>query len=125
MLPEVGADGVSSRIGERIFRIDHANRTDEPISLSHDRLKKPGPASVVTQRGAKLSHNVVDVFFGIDKQIGAPQPFHDLLARYHLLTAFKQKDQQLHGLLLDPDPASRSPQFVASQVDFDVAGTLL
>ena len=60
--------------------VDHPNRADESIPFSNYRLKKPRSVGVVTKRGAKLPHNVVHVFFGIDKQNGAPQPLRDVVA---------------------------------------------
>jgi hypothetical protein len=124
IFPDVCADRASSRIRERIFRVDHPNWADESISLSDYCLEKPRSVGVVAQRRAKLPHNVVDVSFSIDKQIGAPQLLHDVVAGDHLLTALEQKDQQLHGLLLELDPPPRPPQFVAAQVDFDFTATL-
>ena len=44
---------------------------------------------------------------------------------HRLLATLEQKDQQLHGLSLELDPLSEPPQFVASQVDFDFADTLI
>ena len=117
IFPTVGEPRVSCRIGDWIFRIDHANRTDESVSLADHRLKKPWPVGVVSQRSAKLSHDVVDVLFSVDEQIGAPQPLHDLFAGHHLLAAFEQKDQQFHRLLLELDPPPGSSQFVATQVE--------
>ena len=103
-----------------ITRTGPTNRYPFPTT----RLKKPRSVGVVTQRGAKLSHNIVDVFFGVDKQIGAPQLLDDVVPGHHLLATLDQKDQQLHGLLLELDSPPGPPQFVASQVDFYFADAL-
>jgi hypothetical protein len=75
---------------------------------------------MIAQRVANLSHDVVDVSFGIDHEIGMPELVHDVLARNQLLAPANQEDQQLHGLLLKLHPVPGAAQLVTSEIELNV-----
>jgi hypothetical protein len=73
--------------------IDHPHRADESVAFPHDSLNKARFRGIVTQSGANLSNNVVDVPVGVDKQVRAPDFFDDVFARHHLLSPPHQEYQ--------------------------------
>jgi hypothetical protein len=101
-----------------IARINHAQRPDEPITFADYGLQKVWLRGVVAESGTDFSHDVVDIGLGIDKKIGAPEFSDNVLAGNQLIAPANEKHQQLHGLLLEPNPPPEAPEFVAPQVQF-------
>src|ERR1700739_169271 len=105
-------------------RIDHAQRADEAISLSDYGLEETWFVGAVAKSRANLPHDVVDVLFAVNEQIGAPEFLDDFFARHHLLAASGEQDEQLHRLFRQLDAAAGPAQFVTAQVELDLAGPL-
>jgi hypothetical protein len=51
----------------------------------------------IAQSRSDFSHHVVDVWFGIDKKIGAPKFRDNVPARDQLFSATNPENQQFHG----------------------------
>src|SRR5438270_9634637 len=103
------------------FCSDHLQRPNETISLSNHRLKKTGAIRVIVDRSAELADDIVNVLFGIDKKVRAPQLSDDLLARNELPAPSRQEDQQLHRFFLELDSTAGTPQFVTTEIQFNLA----
>ena len=101
-----------------IARINHAQRPDEPITFADHGLQKVWLRGVVAESGADFSHDVVDIGLGIDKKIRAPEFSHDVLAGNELIAPANEKNQQLHGLLLERNAPPEAAELVAPQVQF-------
>ena len=108
-----------------MLRVNHPHRADESVAFAHHSFKKARLGGIVAQRRADFANDVVEVPFGIDKQVRAPEFFDDLFARNHLVAPANQKDQQLHGLFLKLYPAPKAPKFIAAKIEFHFANGLL
>src|SRR5215467_5446984 len=65
--------------------VNHPHRADKPVAFAHYGFKKARLGGIIAQRRADFADDVVEVPFGIDKKIRAPELFYNLLARNHLL----------------------------------------
>jgi hypothetical protein len=77
------------------------------------------------ERSAKFSHQVVDISLLINEQIGAPQLRNNFSPGNELVAAADQKDQQLHRLFFELHTPSKTPKFIATKVEFDIASRRL
>src|SRR5580693_7366199 len=102
-------------MGLREARIDHAHRPDESVSFANHGFQKARLVGVIAQGRTDFAHDVVDVWLGIDEKIGTPEFCNNILARNQLFSTSDKKDQQLHGLLFEFDPAPAAPKFIAAE----------
>lgn len=97
-----------SKIGARVTDVDHPHRTYEPVTLPNHGFEKAWLARVVAQSRTNFADDVVDVAVGVNKKIRAPKPGHNVRARNQLISSADQKNQQLHGLLLELYPVAQA-----------------
>src|SRR5579859_66931 len=102
----------------RIERLNHAQGADKTIAFADDSFEKDGFFRIVGKSRANFADNIIDAFFGVDKEPGVPEFCRDVFARDELFAAADQKDQQLHGLLLELDAVTGAAKFVAAKVEF-------
>jgi hypothetical protein len=58
-------------VGVRVASIHHPNRADKSVPFSYHGLQEARFGRVIAPSCPDFSHHVVDVWFGIDKKIGA------------------------------------------------------
>ena len=63
-----------------------ADRSHEPVALSHHRLQEARLLGVVAQRLTDLADGSVDALFSVHEYVFAPQPSDDLFSRDQLAT---------------------------------------
>src|ERR1700736_3562264 len=86
--------------------LHNTDRTDEPVSLTPNRLYETGLFRIVFERKPNLPYRSINALFGIEEDIFAPQPFNDFLPANKVTLFFHQKDEQFHWNLLDPEHRS-------------------
>jgi hypothetical protein len=64
----------------RICRSYHPYWTDKAIALSNHSFEEAGPVGIISERGANFTHDVINVSFGVNEQIRAPQLSDNVLA---------------------------------------------
>jgi hypothetical protein len=99
--------------------VDYAHRANEAIPFPDHGLQEARPFGVVAEGSAYLSHDIVDISLGIDKEVGAPEFCNNILARNKLISPAHQEDQQLHRFLLEFHGPSATADFVTTQVEFN------
>jgi hypothetical protein len=97
----------------RVASINHPNWADKSVPFTYRGLKEARFGRVIAQSRSDFSHDVVDVWFGIDKKIGAPKFRHNVPARNQLFSATNYENHQFHGLLLGLHPSSVAAKVAA------------
>jgi hypothetical protein len=76
---------------------------------------------IVQQNLADFSDRCVDALLSIQEDLFAPEPLDDLLSGNQLAVMFDQENQQLHRDLLKPQWLTIAFQFIAPQVQLELA----
>ena len=97
---------------------------DEPVSLPGHGLDHARPLGIVPQGVADLSDGAVDAVVGVEVDVLAPDPFHDLVASHEPSPLLDEEEQQLHGDTLELDGSAAPAQLVGTRVEGRVLADL-
>jgi len=76
---------------------------------------------MVSQSSTNFPHDVINVSFSVDEEIGMPELGHNILARNQLPAPANEENQELHRFFLELYPAPPKAKLVAAEVELDIA----
>src|SRR5215471_10014158 len=80
---------------------------------------------IVAQHGADFSYRAVDATIDVYEDVFAPQFVDDLLARDQFAPPLDEEDEKVHRLAFEFDPFAVYGEFVAVEVNAELAGLSL
>src|ERR1700692_3908627 len=102
--------------------LHNSDRTDEPVSLTHDSLYETGLFRILFERKPDLPDCSINALFSIEEDIFAPQPFDDFFPANKFTLFIYQKDEQFHWNLLDPEHRSVAADLIPLEVEQEIVG---
>ena len=105
----------------RISRQDRFDLPDEPVATPRQCFDEFRLLGGIAQRLTHFLDGRIQAVLEVDKRVGLPKPFAQVVAGDQLAWTLEQRDEDLSGLFLKRDPLAIAEQVTRCQVQLETS----